>query len=169
MDKINTLSFGDWVRRRRRALDLTQAELGARVGASAAMIRKIEADERRPSRELAELLAAALGVPAAEREGFLRAARNVAAVENLPITDQPLIKLPPPTVASNLPAPMTSLVNRVSDLAAVTALLQHDDVRLVTLIGPPGIGKTRLSIAVAQQALPRFRGGCVLCRSFRNH
>ena len=140
-------------------MDLTQAELGAHVGASAAMIRKIEADERRPSRELAELLAAALGVPVAERDGFLRAARNVADVEKLPLNDQPLVELPPPTVASNLPAPMTSLVNRVSDLAAVTALLQRDDVRLVTLIGPPGMGKTRLSIAAAQQALPRFAGG----------
>ena len=75
------------------------------------------------------------------------------------LNDQPLIELPPPTVASNLPAPMTSLVNRVADLAAVTALLQRDDVRLVTVIGPPGMGKTRLSIAAAQQALPRFAGG----------
>ena len=159
MDRITTLSFGDWVRRRRRALDLTQAELGARVGASAAMIRKVEADERRPSRDLAELLAAALSVPAAEREDFLRAARGVAAVEKLAITDQPLAALPPISAASNLPAPMTSMIDRVTDLAAVTALLQRADVRLVTLIGPPGMGKTRLSIAAAQQALPRFSDG----------
>ncbi|MFZ2360043.1 MAG: helix-turn-helix transcriptional regulator, partial [Anaerolineae bacterium] len=61
MDELAEFSFGYWVRRRRRALDLTQAELGRRAGASAAAIRKIEADERRPSRELAEHLAAALG------------------------------------------------------------------------------------------------------------
>ena len=54
---------------------------------------------------------------------------------------------------------MTSMIDRVTDLAAVTALLQRADVRLVTLIGPPGMGKTRLSIAAAQQALPRFADG----------
>ena len=70
MDKINTLSFGDWVRRRRRALDLTQAELGARVGASAAIVPRSKPMSE-GHRELAELLAAALGVPAADREGFL--------------------------------------------------------------------------------------------------
>ena len=89
------------------------------------MIRKVEADERRPSRDLAELLAAALSVPAAEREDFLRAARGVAAVEKLAITDQPLAALPPISAASNLPAPMTSMIDRVTDLAAVTALLQR--------------------------------------------
>ena len=159
MDETITRSFGYWVRRRRLALDLTQAELGARVGASAAMIRKIEADERRPSRELAELLAVALGVPAAEHEDFLRAARNVTAVEGLPINDQPFVEPSPPAAASNLPAPMTSMVNRVADLVAVTALLQREDVRLLTLIGPPGMGKTRLSIEAARQVLPRFAGG----------
>ena len=58
-------SFGDWLRRRRRALDWTQAELARRVNCTAATIRKIEADERKPSRQLAELLFAQLGVPAA--------------------------------------------------------------------------------------------------------
>jgi predicted ATPase/DNA-binding XRE family transcriptional regulator len=159
MDKTTIFFFGDWVRRRRRALDLTQAELGARVGASAAMIRKVEAGERRPSRELAELLAATLSVPAAEREDFLRVARGVAAVEKLSITDQPLAMLAPAPAAANLPAPMTSMIDRVTDLAAVTALIQSDAVRLVTVIGPPGMGKTRLSIAAAQRALPKFADG----------
>ena len=42
-------SFGNWLKRKRKALDLTQAELGDQVGCSAAAIRKIEAEERRPS------------------------------------------------------------------------------------------------------------------------
>ena len=50
-------SFGVWVRRRRKALDLTQDALARRVGCALSMIRKIEADERRPSRQIAELLA----------------------------------------------------------------------------------------------------------------
>jgi len=50
---VETASFGYWVRRRRKALDLTQAELARRVGAAAITIQKIEADERRPSRQVA--------------------------------------------------------------------------------------------------------------------
>jgi DNA-binding XRE family transcriptional regulator len=53
-------SFGRWVQRRRKALDLTQVELAHRVGCAAETLRKIEADARRPSRQIAERLAEAL-------------------------------------------------------------------------------------------------------------
>lgn len=165
MDELATLSFGYWVRRRRLSLDLTQAELGRRAGASAAAIRKIEADERRPSRELAEHLAAALGVPDGERAAFQAAARGLAAVERLPVAMAPLAAPAPaaqpipPATPHNLPAPLTSFVNRTQDIAAVTTLLRRPDVRLLTLVGPPGIGKTRLSIQAAKALLPDFPDG----------
>ena len=47
-------SFGHWLQRRRKALDLTQEELARRVGCAAETLRKIEADARRPSRQIAE-------------------------------------------------------------------------------------------------------------------
>ena len=72
-----TQSFGYWLRRRRRALDLTQEALAKRVSCSGFSIRKIEADERRPSRRLAERLAEALAIPDDERRDFLDAARAV--------------------------------------------------------------------------------------------
>jgi transcriptional regulator with XRE-family HTH domain len=50
-------SFGLWLKERRRLLDLTQTDLANGVGCSVVTIRKIEADERRPSRQIAELLA----------------------------------------------------------------------------------------------------------------
>jgi len=59
-----THSFGYWLRRRRKALDLTQEALAQRVSCSGFSIRKIEADERRPSRPLAERLAASLAISA---------------------------------------------------------------------------------------------------------
>jgi predicted ATPase len=59
----------------------------------------------------------------------------------------------------NLPAPLTSLVDRVNDIAAVSALLTDPSVRWLTLIGPPGIGKTRLSIQSGRQVLPYFLDG----------
>jgi transcriptional regulator with XRE-family HTH domain len=60
-------SFGHCLERRRRALDLTQEALAQRVGCAAETLRKIEADARRPSRQIAERLAEVLELPAAER------------------------------------------------------------------------------------------------------
>ena len=78
-----THSFGYWLRRRRKALDLTQEALAQRVSCSGFSIRKIEADERRPSRRLAERLAASLAIPEEERRDFLDAARAVRAAERV--------------------------------------------------------------------------------------
>ncbi len=52
-------SFGQWLQRRRQALHLTQQQLGSLASCSVAMIRKIESDERRPSADIARLLASA--------------------------------------------------------------------------------------------------------------
>jgi len=68
-------SFGDWIRLQRQALDLTQQALAERVGCSLAAIRKIESDERRPSRQIAARLADVLDVPASQHDMFLEAAR----------------------------------------------------------------------------------------------
>ena len=143
-------SFGAWVRTRRRQLDLTQAELGARAGCSEAAIRKIEADERKPSRQLAELLAAALEIPAPEKESFLQFARGVLVDE---------IRHAPKTYAHNLPTLLTTTIDRTRDLANVSSLLKDANVHLVTLIGPPGIGKTRLSIQCGNALLDAFPDG----------
>ncbi|HWQ16166.1 MAG TPA: helix-turn-helix domain-containing protein [Roseiflexaceae bacterium] len=77
-------SFGAWVRRRRKALGLTQAELARRVGVAAITVQKIEADERRPSPPVAGLLARHLALPEAESAAFVRAARGELAVDRLP-------------------------------------------------------------------------------------
>nr|MDQ2997275.1 helix-turn-helix transcriptional regulator [Chloroflexota bacterium] len=92
------------MRRRRKALDLTQDVLARRVGCALSMIRKIEADERKPSLQIATLLANALEVPAAERAQFLHAARAELAVDQLAAPalpsapDSPLATLPTGTV-----------------------------------------------------------------------
>jgi pimeloyl-ACP methyl ester carboxylesterase/DNA-binding XRE family transcriptional regulator len=74
MDEI--VSFGAWVQQRRKALDLTQADLAKHIGCAVITIKKIEQDERRPSREIAELLAKHLLIPSPERDAFLRRARG---------------------------------------------------------------------------------------------
>ena len=61
-----------------------------------------------------------------------------------------------------LPAPLTTLVGREREIAALTALLQHSDVRLLTLVGPAGVGKTRLALEVAAIAEAEFADGVAL-------
>ncbi len=86
------VSFGYWVRRRRKAMDLTRATLAQRVGCAEVTIKKIELDERRPSRQMAELLAIHLAIPDAEQDTFFRMARGefVAAVASPPADISPL-------------------------------------------------------------------------------
>jgi predicted ATPase/DNA-binding SARP family transcriptional activator len=60
-----------------------------------------------------------------------------------------------------LPAPATALIGRRLEVAAVVALLRTGDVRLVTLTGPGGTGKTRLAIAAAEELAPQLRHGAV--------
>jgi predicted ATPase/DNA-binding SARP family transcriptional activator len=62
----------------------------------------------------------------------------------------------PPT---NLPAPPTSLVGREQELEEAEALLMRPDVRLLTLTGPGGSGKTRLALELAERELPHFPDG----------
>src|SRR5713101_1021035 len=60
---------------------------------------------------------------------------------------------------SSLPGPLTPLVGREQDLAVVCALLARPEVRLLTLLGVGGIGKTRLAVQVANQMCERFADG----------
>ncbi len=77
-------SFGAWIQRRRKALDLTQAELAGRVGCALGTIRKIETDERRPSKQVAARLADQLRLAPEELALFLKAARARVPTLRLP-------------------------------------------------------------------------------------
>jgi transcriptional regulator with XRE-family HTH domain len=161
-------AFGSWLRQRRRRLDLTREELASHVGCAAVTIRRIEAGERRPSKQLAVRLADALGLEAEERAPFLLAARrelagaqlsapqprldSIAAgatnTDRTPGGPAPLPSLSGPLRGrgySNLPAQLTPLIGRAGEAQQVCVLLLRDDVRLITLSGPGGIGKTRLA------------------------
>src|SRR5215212_9473588 len=99
-------SFGAWLKRRRKALDLTQAELAQLVGCSVVSIRKYESDTQRPSRQLAELLAAQLQIPPEERASFVQFAR-VGLAARPPVLPLPAeAQLPRPSIPELSPAPL---------------------------------------------------------------
>ncbi len=145
-------SFGQWLKQRRKVLDLTRENLAVLVGCAAVTITKIEADERRPSKQMAELLAQHLNIPADEYLAFVRFAR-AETVESAVPWGTPFH---PPT---NLPAQPTPLFGRDKDVAAIRKRLLRDESRLLTLTGPPGIGKTRLALQIANQMLDDFVDG----------
>src|SRR5215204_4570485 len=156
---MQTRSFGDWLKHKRKGLDLTQAALADRVGCSAAAIRKLEAEERRPSAQIVERLAEIFEIPQDQQTAFLRFARgDVRSMPSETKEDFPWHASAAPA-HSNLPATVNSLIGRQQEIGEVREYLSKDNLRLVTLIGPPGIGKTRLSLEVARRVLLDFPDG----------
>jgi predicted ATPase/DNA-binding XRE family transcriptional regulator len=156
---VEAHSFGYWLRLKRKALDLTREGLADRVGCSAATIQKLEEEERRPSSQIAERLAEIFNIPLNEQTDFLRFARgDWRSAPGETKEDFPWHVSAKPR-RSNLPATTTSLIGRAREIADVRKYLLTAEIRLVTLIGPPGIGKTRLSIETARAALTDFPDG----------
>ncbi|HYO50950.1 MAG TPA: helix-turn-helix domain-containing protein, partial [Chloroflexia bacterium] len=159
----NHTTFDSWLKQRRRSLGLTRKELAERVGCSAITIVKIEAGERRPSRQIAELLADSLDIPPGERAAFVEFARvgSHAPAGNtlLPVQDRVLSRPAPRQRPNNLPAQRTTFIGRREEVEAVVSFLQRPGTRLLTLNGPPGIGKTRLSLQASAEMLDDFANG----------
>lgn len=154
------VSFGEWLKRQRKALGMTQEQLGRQVFCSTSALKKIEAGLRRPSAQLVEQLAEIFNIPADEKMAFTRFARGGewSAEFSRPIGNTSWYTSPK-TTSSNIPATVTSLIGREKEIAEIQAYLQKEDIRLLTLVGPPGIGKTRLSIESARTLLPNFTTG----------
>jgi predicted ATPase/DNA-binding XRE family transcriptional regulator len=150
------MQFGPWLKRRRKALDLTQEDLARRVGYSVSAIRKVEADKLRPSRHVAEQMADVLEVTPTERPAFLRLARGEPAVDELLCRSAPLGQ-PMAHHQHYYRIPLTSFIGRERELMAVRELLSNN--RLLTLTGVGGVGKTRLAIQLASDVANAFSDG----------
>lgn len=178
-EKDSPVIFGEWLKLRRKALDMTQDELARRAACSVGALRKIESGERRPSKQLAALLAQALEIPNEDQGTFIRVARGELNLERLqslefaparPSADlwtlgQPrristqIASVKTPEPAYRIPHETTPLIGRENELAALERLFSDPQCRLLTLTGVGGIGKTRLAIGFASRNLAFFPGG----------
>ena len=145
------LTFGQWLKQRRRQLDLTQDELAQQIGCSVATVRKIEQDERRPSKQLTELMTTALKIPPAQQSAFITFARTKTYMAPMPdvltILEEVAAEPPPMPetvtavspdtpipIPNNLPPPATPFIGRETELAALSQHIANPATRLVTIV-----------------------------------
>jgi predicted ATPase/DNA-binding XRE family transcriptional regulator len=144
-------SFGNLLRRYRTVAGLTQEALAARAQISARTIADLERGINRiPRHDTFELLMSALDLTAQQRALLLAMVRPETTATTLG------------TLAlSRLPFPPTPLIGREQEMTRALIKLRSDGVRLLTLTGPAGIGKTRLGLQIARELSEHFADGVV--------
>jgi ABC-type oligopeptide transport system substrate-binding subunit/transcriptional regulator with XRE-family HTH domain len=155
-------SFGSWIRRRRAALDLTQAALARRTGCSLSAVKKIERDERRPSRAMAVSLADALGIPPDQRDRFVAAGLGGIPADRLtPAATTPDPGAAPAWLSRPVRSSSRPVVGRGRELDRLRGHLDEACTghgRTVFVSGEAGQGKTALLTAFADQAQQAVAG-----------
>jgi predicted ATPase/DNA-binding XRE family transcriptional regulator len=132
-------SFGARLKALREGAGFTQEELATIAGLSVHAVSALERGERRrPHVETVRALSAALDLSGAARDAFAGSARAPAdaAVDELS--------------GAALPLPLTALLGRDADVETLRSRLADPATRLTTLIGPGGVGKTRLALELAR-------------------
>jgi transcriptional regulator with XRE-family HTH domain len=152
-----TGSFGKWLKQRRKALNLTQAELADQLGCSVIMVQKIEGDQRRPSKQITERMADVLAISPDDRAAFTAFARKMLADSLMP-------SVPGTTPTNNLPVQLTRFIGREDALTQISKRLNSPECRLLTLTGTGGIGKTRLALRAATAYSMRLKTESILSR-----
>jgi predicted ATPase/transcriptional regulator with XRE-family HTH domain len=138
----------------RTAADLTQEELAERAGVSARLVSDLERGAiSRPRRETVRMLADGLSLTETDREAFALQARG------RPAAGEPAMDAVVPPRRGQLPRPPSTLVGRDREVAAVSSFLMQPALRLLTLVGPGGVGKTRLALDVAYRVSAAFPNG----------
>jgi transcriptional regulator with XRE-family HTH domain len=146
-------SFGALLKRYRQAAGLSQEALAARADLSARAISDLERGiNRSPRSDTLQLLMGALSLPE-QQQALLRAAAQPARVSALEVAQQT-------SSFHSLPLALP-LVGRAEERSHALALLRGADVRLLTMTGPSGVGKTRLGLQIAHDLADDFPDGVV--------
>jgi predicted ATPase/transcriptional regulator with XRE-family HTH domain len=159
-------SFGDLLRKRRRAAGLTQEQLAERAGVSPRSISEMErGGAHLPRRDTVGLLARALGLAGPEREAFEGLVERIRRPR--PRLGRATIDRAPPSTEHgfdrarhNLPRSLSSFVGREQELTELAQLLPTTP--LLTLVGAGGVGKTRLAQELVRDQVARYVDGCWL-------
>ncbi len=154
MTSHERIGFAAQLRRLRVLAGFTQQELADRSGVSARSVSDLERGIiEHPRRDTVSMLASGLGLAGDELHVFVQTARpRLAAI--------PMER----AVVHSPPLPAGQLLGREAELRMVTAALLGDDVQLITLTGPGGVGKTRLAIEVIHVVSERFGDGVLFIR-----
>jgi len=144
-------SFGILLKRYWMAAGFTQEALAARAQISARTVADLERGINRiPRYDTFELLMPALGLTVQQRALLLAMVRP-----EMTATTPGTISL------SRFPLPPTSLIGRAQEMTRALTLLRSAEVRLLTLTGPAGVGKTRLGLQIARELSEHFADGVV--------
>ena len=170
MKGVKRTTFGQQLRSYRKAAGLTQEALAARLNVDARTIRDWQSDRHRPRAWMVELLIDVLEVPEDEHAHFRAAAHapreEVSSgdiPESVPGTSvNELVAPSQEAPQTNLPRERTSFVGREREMAEIAGLLEHS--RLLTLTGPGGVGKTRLTVQIAAERADQYSHG-VRCQA----
>ncbi|HZT96508.1 MAG TPA: tetratricopeptide repeat protein [Chloroflexota bacterium] len=136
--------FGVLLRAFRRGARMSQAQLATEAGFSTVYIGMLERGSRLPPETTVVSLARALDLSSSQVEQMRSAAFGTQ-----------------PALDGQLPRALTSFVGRRREIAVLRDMLSEPDVRLVTVTGPGGVGKTRLAVEVARSLRHDFDDGVI--------